>query len=377
MRHDALRPSDRLLVLFALYFADRSAPFVKILLGSQLRCEYQAPEELLKDRDMSAADAKDLQDVLKELVVAAAASAGAKAAIATAATPESFWDKCLRYVVALEAVRDAEEEGNRPVSGGTGPAAQKARDDIDDAVLDLLTRSENLGVVATELKALARTGGPGIDTEFYANAALMADVLVARRLLQDYVDEFRETEDPPAPPALVGQAPDAELTEADCTELMNAVGEKLEGDQKLFMDELPKYGTEHLPAWARKPGATPKKPDRFAKVITGFKWNRYNKAKFGGTNHPPPRTVLAYDFTLLYPDLEEQVVPKFEVVFTEKGPEDEYCILVFRAGPPYLDVAYRIVNKRWASRKGAVKSFIDPSGRFKLYFRFDSMSYRR
>jgi hypothetical protein len=53
-------------------------------------------------------------------------------------------------------------------------------------------------------------------------------------------------------------------------------------------------------------------------------------------------------------------------------------VLVFSAGPPFLDVAYRVVNKEWDPRTGGVRSTFEPeSGKFRLYFRFKQTFYKR
>lgn len=53
-----------------------------------------------------------------------------------------------------------------------------------------------------------------------------------------------------------------------------------------------------------------------------------------------------YRFNLFYPDLvNPAVAPTFKV---ESIPgNSDWQILRFRAGPPYLDVAFKIVKKDW------------------------------
>lgn len=371
-----LRPSDQLFVLFALHYDDRRAQHTSVILASKLRLEWIHPATLLSSQQFTKADIEDLQGVEKELMEAAATSFGVASARSTSDSLTSFWAKCLKYTEALEAVRDAEDDAatasQRRV--GTGPAAQFAADELEDVVLSCLSRVDNMAAAVVELQALARCEDPGIDRAFYRGAALMAEVLCARRLLEGFDAAFRNPDPPPEPVAAPGADPDSEMTEQDSLATMEALRDTLEQDQQLFSDEIPTWGRDHQPAWAQRPGApTPIKPLRYAKAHTGFRWNRYNKTHFNSHTNPPPRAVFGYEFTLLYPDLLSDVPPKFEVVPTEQGWEDTHCIIVFKAGPPYVDVAYKIVNKKF----GRVKASFEPSGRYKLYFRFGGTSYRR
>jgi hypothetical protein len=383
-RHGLLGPADTLFAMHALYYADRSAKHVQVILASQLRVEYQPPAKLLSSTAVAKADVQDLLSLLSELSSAAVSTAGASVAKAQSDAAESFWAKCQRFVEALEAARDGEEAATSNGSAsavatvmGNSAGAKAAREEIEDQMLDMLSRSENLLEAVAELKALARSPDPAVDGQFYLAAALMGDVLAARRLLEHYDDLFLLSTPVPPPPQALGQAPEGIVTEADCSALMDAMGETLDGDQQLFMDELATYGKEHMPPWAQKPGANPRKPDRFAKVFAGYRWSRYNRAHYNMATNPPPKTVMGYEFTLFYPELQDSRTPRYEVLPTEHGWEDEYCLLVFRAGAPYLDVAYRIVNKQWETKRGGVRAIFEPSGRFKLYFRFTSTSYRR
>jgi hypothetical protein len=53
------------------------------------------------------------------------------------------------------------------------------------------------------------------------------------------------------------------------------------------------------------------------------------------------------------------------------------CILVFSAGPPYEDIAFRIVNKEWeTTHRRGFKCTYD-RGILHLYFNFKRARYRR
>ncbi|GJN02099.1 hypothetical protein PR202_ga19419 [Eleusine coracana subsp. coracana] len=78
----------------------------------------------------------------------------------------------------------------------------------------------------------------------------------------------------------------------------------------------------------------------------------YNRAHYD-RDHPPPRTVRGYRFVLHYPDLAAggKALPRYTVE-EDGGSGGETCIVRFRAGWPYEDVAFRVVNRDWErSRK--------------------------
>jgi hypothetical protein len=147
------------------------------------------------------------------------------------------------------------------------------------------------------------------------------------------------------------------------------------------MDEINDYAaSKPLPRWAqgRNGLVNARKPDRFAKVITGYSWHRYNRTHYNSATNPPPKTIMAYEFTLLFPDLvDPSKAPGFKLEPTPEGWDGDFCNLIFSAGPPYLDVAYRIVNKQWDKRRGGMRAVFEANGKFKLYFRFTSTGYRR
>merc|ERR1711920_114118 len=93
----------------------------------------------------------------------------------------------------------------------------------------------------------------------------------------------------------------------------------------------------------------PRKPRFFNRVKTGFDWNKYNQTHYDHDN-PPPKTVQGYKFNIFYPDLiDPSITPKFRI---ERADSPDFVLLRFSAGPPYLDLAFRIVNREWQkSRK--------------------------
>jgi hypothetical protein len=118
----------------------------------------------------------------------------------------------------------------------------------------------------------------------------------------------------------------------------------------------------------------PRKPRYFNRVKTGYDWNKYNQTHYDSEN-PPPKTVQGYKFNIFYPDLVDPTkTPQF---FIEPADSNDFCILRFHAGPPYEDVAFKIINREWnRSRKRGFKSTFE-RGVLSLYFNFATHWYRR
>ncbi|KAL2457902.1 Cactin [Abeliophyllum distichum] len=112
----------------------------------------------------------------------------------------------------------------------------------------------------------------------------------------------------------------------------------------------------------------PRKPKYFNRVHTGYEWNKYNQTHYDHDN-PPPKIVQGYKFNIFYPDLVDK--SKAPIYTIEKdGDSIETCIIRFHAGPPYEDIAFRIVNKEWeySHKKGFKCTF--ERGILHVYFNF-------
>eukprot|EP00929_Paragymnodinium_shiwhaense_P038425 TRINITY_DN20296_c0_g1_i1.p1 TRINITY_DN20296_c0_g1~~TRINITY_DN20296_c0_g1_i1.p1 ORF type:complete len:626 (-),score=198.26 TRINITY_DN20296_c0_g1_i1:202-2079(-) len=118
----------------------------------------------------------------------------------------------------------------------------------------------------------------------------------------------------------------------------------------------------------------PRKPRFFNRVKTGYEWNKYNQTHYDHDN-PPPKQVQGYKFNIFYPDLIDKTkAPSYCI---EKSDTPETCILRFHAGPPYEDVAFKIVNREWhLSPKFGFRVVFD-RGVLQLYFNFKRWRYRR
>lgn len=119
----------------------------------------------------------------------------------------------------------------------------------------------------------------------------------------------------------------------------------------------------------------PRKPKYFNRVHTGYEWNKYNQTHYDHDN-PPPKIVQGYKFNIFYPDLvDKQKAPTYTI--EKDGDSAETCIIRFHAGPPYEDIAFRIVNKEWeySHKKGFKCTF--ERGILHVYFNFKRYRYRR
>ncbi|CAH9056255.1 unnamed protein product [Cuscuta epithymum] len=119
----------------------------------------------------------------------------------------------------------------------------------------------------------------------------------------------------------------------------------------------------------------PRKPKYFNRVHTGYEWNKYNQTHYDHDN-PPPKIVQGYKFNIFFPDLvDKSKAPTF--VIDKDGDSVDTCIIRFHAGPPYEDIAFRIVNREWEySHKKGFKCIFD-RGILHLYFNFKRHRYRR
>uniref|UniRef100_A0A671RFN7 Splicing factor Cactin n=1 Tax=Sinocyclocheilus anshuiensis TaxID=1608454 RepID=A0A671RFN7_9TELE len=147
--------------------------------------------------------------------------------------------------------------------------------------------------------------------------------------------------------------------------------EGMGGDEAQFSVEMPLTGKMYL--WANK--YRPRKPRFFNRVHTGFEWNKYNQTHYDFDN-PPPKIVQGYKFNIFYPDLiDKRSTPQY---FLEPCPDNkDFGILRFHAGPPYEDIAFKIVNREWeySHRHGFRCQFAN--GIFQLWFHFKRYRYRR
>lgn len=147
-------------------------------------------------------------------------------------------------------------------------------------------------------------------------------------------------------------------------EVARGVGE----NEEIFTGEE-EVANSTKPPWANK--YRPRKPRYFNRVQMGYEWNKYNQTHYDHDN-PPPRVVQGYKFNIFYPDLIDKTkAPTYRIEreggrkrgqsFAPAG-EDDTCLIRFIAGPPYEDLAFRIVDKEWdysAKRERGFRSSFD------------------
>ncbi|KAI8804018.1 mid region of cactin-domain-containing protein [Cladochytrium replicatum] len=159
----------------------------------------------------------------------------------------------------------------------------------------------------------------------------------------------------------------------------------MEEDEEVFGDlvieSVPAQGKEIvIPTTKSNQGMhtdkyRPRKPRYLNRVQTGYEWNKYNQTHYDSDN-PPPKVVQGYKFNVFYPDLIDKTVAPTYHRMKDAGSEDTEIIL-FKAGPPYEDIAFRIVKREWElSHKKGFRNAYD-RGVLQLHFHFKRHYYRR
>jgi hypothetical protein len=149
------------------------------------------------------------------------------------------------------------------------------------------------------------------------------------------------------------------------------VARGVQEDEEIFAGEE-EVATLSKPQWASK--YRPRKPRYFNRVQMGYEWNKYNQTHYDHDN-PPPKVVQGYKFNIFYPDLIDKTkAPTYRIErengrkrgqsFAPAGEEDT-CLIRFISGPPYEDLAFRIVDKEWdysAKRERGFRCIFDKVG---------------
>ncbi|KAK3938445.1 mid region of cactin-domain-containing protein [Diplogelasinospora grovesii] len=195
------------------------------------------------------------------------------------------------------------------------------------------------------------------------------------------------TQNPSAPPpgtARFATTGDEDFSQATKAMYEREVARGVEENEEIFTAEEVVSGAK--PQWAEK--YRPRKPRYFNRVQMGYEWNKYNQTHYDHDN-PPPKVVQGYKFNIFYPDLIDKTkAPTFKIVrehgrrrgesYAPAGEEDT-CLIRFTAGPPYEDVAFRIVDREWdysAKRDRGFRSSFD-KGILQLHFQFKKVYYRK
>lgn len=159
----------------------------------------------------------------------------------------------------------------------------------------------------------------------------------------------------------------------------------VEEDEEVFAGEE-NVETRDADSW--KGQYRPRKPRYFNRVQMGYEWNKYNQTHYDHDN-PPPKVVQGYKFHVFYPDLIDPAkAPTYKITREggrKKGEtvapagEEDTCIIRFMSGPPYEDIAFRIVDRDWdysAKHDRGFKSTFE-NGILTLHFSFKKVHYRK
>jgi len=180
-----------------------------------------------------------------------------------------------------------------------------------------------------------------------------------------------------------GRPADSDRTASSMFDREAAKG--VEEDEEVFAGEE-HVETKSAELWRGK--FRPRKPRYFNRVQMGYEWNKYNQTHYDHDN-PPPKVVQGYKFHVFYPDLIDPTrAPTYKITREggrKKGEtvapagEEDTCIIRFIAGPPYEDIAFRIVDRDWdysAKHDRGFKSTFE-HGILTLHFSFKKVYYRK
>lgn len=177
-----------------------------------------------------------------------------------------------------------------------------------------------------------------------------------------------EDDDPPPGTARFASTGAQDFSQATKALYEREVARGISENEEIFTAEEA-VPSASKPNWADK--YRPRKPQYFNRVQMGFEWNKYNQTHYDHDN-PPPKVVQGYKFNIFYPDLIDKTkAPTFKIIreggrrrgesFAPAGEEDT-CLIRFIAGPPYEDIAFRIVDREWdysAKRERGFRSSFD------------------
>lgn len=295
---------------------------------------------------------------------------------------KEFWE--LMMLICKDRIRRL-----RRSQSEQGTERGAIHDSVNDTITDMLQGKSKAALHdlkndVNETIASAETSA-GVDVEFWEEVSQQIDVYVARARLtelhEDMLVKLRDLIERHDVSAAAGSASHRDhrdgrpgmrddSSEAMQMERAEAHKELEDSEEKMGMSE--EVSITDVPEWSEK--YQPRKPRYFNRVKTGYDWNKYNQTHYDHDN-PPPKVVQGYKFNLFYPDLiDKHAAPRF---FLEKTNSPDFCIIRFSAGPPYQDIAFKIVNREWEySHKRGFKSVFE-RGILHLYFNFKRHRYRR
>ncbi|KIV95988.1 hypothetical protein PV10_03573 [Exophiala mesophila] len=183
-------------------------------------------------------------------------------------------------------------------------------------------------------------------------------------------------------------APSDDVSSSTKALLDREVAKGVNEDEEIFAGEEEVTTSASQAVWIGQGKYRPRKPKYFNRVQMGYEWNKYNQTHYDHDN-PPPKVVQGYKFHVFYPDLIDPTKAPTYKIMREGGRrkgqtmapagEEDTCIIRFMAGPPYEDVAFRIVDRDWdysAKHDRGFKSTFE-RGILTLHFSFKRVMYRK
>ncbi|XP_039253624.2 splicing factor Cactin-like [Styela clava] len=261
---------------------------------------------------------------------------------------------------------DAVENTLFPIKPETDPEAGKAEEEEDDSEKEEEKQEETMTEEDWENRFMDDYEAGGFSPKLLRSGDIPPDTIIIdaaeaaltlegrRKLLKKTGDASTGTED-----AFVRHVKEGMDNAADEDEAGATFAVEAQISQQVYL-------------WADK--YRPRKPRFFNRVHTGFEWNKYNQTHYDFDN-PPPKIVQGYKFNIFYPDLiNKSEAPTYTI--TPTGDKD-FAILRFSSGPPYEDIAFKIVNREWeySHKHGFRCQFINSI--FQLWFHFKRYRYRR
>ncbi|TYZ59721.1 hypothetical protein PybrP1_006633 [[Pythium] brassicae (nom. inval.)] len=293
-----------------------------------------------------------------------------------------FWE--LMRLVCDDRIRRLRRSQSASTASAERGAIHSA---VDDAVATMLhgksdaeLRALEREVAATVADAALGRGAAGVDVAFWEEVAQQIDVSLARARLAELHDamlsklsDLMDKAEDAAGDGAAGVGAEAGAGDESREAALLMEHTELEAsEEKMGASEEVALAASAPPAWSDK--YQPRKPRYFNRVKTGYDWNKYNQTHYDHDN-PPPKVVQGYKFNLFFPDLiDKAAAPRFVL---EPSSSPDFCIIRFSAGPPYEDIAFKIVNREWEySHKRGFKSVFE-RGILHLYFNFKRHRYRR
>ncbi|KFM74456.1 hypothetical protein X975_17516, partial [Stegodyphus mimosarum] len=201
------------------------------------------------------------------------------------------------------------------------------------------------------------------DSGRYSPILISFDKLEPSILITDPYDDFKRLEFMRKHHTKLGDQSNEDILTPEEKAFDKIARKGMDADEASFSVE---FSVDRSYLWSDK--YRPRKPRYFNRVHTGFEWNKYNQTHYDMDN-PPPKIVQGYKFNIFYPDLiDKSKTPEYSLSPCDDN--KDFAILRFRAGPPYEDIAFKIINREWeySYKRGFRCQF--QNNIFQLWFHF-------